>query len=342
MKNQIYLIVLVLSLVILIPTASAQLSLGVEANHKLIEVKLNKSEIVNVKHVIAASNMPVNLNLFDGMIPESITVTNDNGDEKEFGLTNDGKRNVSITIFPSKLDIIIKYDLEEVSTFYENLWTVRVGYSETFSILFSEEIDLFFLNNNIIQLENKNGILANGGGNALIQYYDKIPKIIEEIKLDEDKFNVQIITNSKIDEFNFNQASKSISFQVNEKKKFLTVTMEEEFIGSPYTILLNDEKIKYTKSVNKENYVSLSMKPQAVGQIIISNSEYSNDLTKNTSNDTLPVETISNDTLPVETISNDTLPVETISNDYFIWIVFGGVLIIVAIVVIIIMKKIKK
>jgi len=322
MKNQIYLIVLFLALVTVIPTASAQFSLGVEANQEIIEVKLNKLEIVNVKHVITASNMPVNLNLFNGMIPESITVTNDNGDGKEFGLVNDGKGNVSITIFPSKSDIIIKYNLEDVSTFYENLWTVRIGYSETFSVLFSKEIDLFFLNNNIIQLENKNGISVNGGGNAIIQYYDKIPKIIEEVRWDEDKFNVEIITNSKIDKFNFDQASKSISFQLNEKNKFVTVTLEEKILGGPYTILLNNEKIKYTKSISKENYVSLSIKPQAVGEIMISNYEYTDGLTKIT--------------------SNDTSAVESISNDYFIWLIFGGVFIIVAIVVIIIMRKIKK
>jgi effector-binding domain-containing protein len=323
MNNQIYLIVLVLALVILIPTASAQLSLGVEANQKLIEVELNKSEIVNVKHVIAASNMPVSVKLFNGIIPESIIVTNDNG-EVEFGLLNDEKGNQSITIFSSKSDIIIKYNLEDVSTFYENLWTVRMGYSETFSVLFSEEIDLFFLNNNIIQLGNKNGISVNGGGNTLIQYYDKIPKIIEEVRLDEDKFNVEIITNSEIDEFNFDQASKSISFQVNEKNKFVTISMEEKLLGYPYVILLNDEKIKYNKSISKENYVSLSMKPQAVGEIIISGSEYTDGLTKITPDDTLTEVTVN------------------IPNDYFIWLVLGGILIIVMVVVIIIMRKIKK
>jgi len=324
MNNQIYLIVLLLALVTVIPTASAQLSLGAEANQKLIEVELNKSEIVNVKHVIAASSIPVSLNLFDGVIPESITVTNDNGDEKQFGLANDGQGNTSITIFPSKSNTIIKYDLEDASTLYENLWTVRIGYSETFSVLFSEEIDLFFLNNNIIQLGNKNGISVNYGGDAVIQYYDKIPKIIEEVGWGEGKFEVEIITNSKIDKFNVDQESKSISFQVNQKNKFVTVTMEEKLLDSPYTISLNDEKIKYTKSVSKENYVSLSIKPQAVGEIMISNSEYTDDLSKITSNDTLPVES------------------ESIPNDYFIWLVFGGVLIIVAIVVIIIMRKIKK
>ena len=325
MNNQIYLIVLLLALVTVIPTASAQLSLGAEANQKLIEVNLNKSEIVNLKHVIAASSIPVNVNLFNGVIPESITVTNDNGDEKQFGLANDGQGNTSITIFPTKSNTIIKYDLEDASTLYENLWTVRVGYSETFSVLFSEEIDLLFLNNNIIQLGNRNGISANYGGDAVIQYYDKIPKVIEEVGWGEEKFEVEIITNSKIDKFNVDQESKSISFQVNQKNKFVTVTMEEKLLDSPYSISLNDEKIMYTKSVSKENYVSLSMKPQAVGEIVISGSEYNQDLSKiNTSADILPVES------------------ESIPNDYFVWLVFGGVLIIVAIAVIIIIRKIKK
>jgi len=324
MISQIYLIVLVLALITVIPAASAQLSLGTEANQKLIEVKLNKSEIVNVKHIISASGVPVSVNLFDGVITESIIVTNSNGDENQFGLVGYGEALESITIFPSESDIIIKYNLEDASTSYENLWTVRIGYSETFDILFSKEIDMFFLNNTIIQLENKNGITVNGGGNTMIQYYDKIPKIIEEVSWEQNKFDIEIITNSKIDNFNFNQESKSITFDINEKNKFLTISMEEELVGSPYVILLNNEKILYNKSLNKENYVLLSMKPQAVGEITISNSEYIQGLT----------EIISNDTLTEVTANSP--------NDYFIWLVLVGVLIIIVIVVIIIMRKINK
>jgi len=324
MISQIYLIVLVLALITVIPAASAQLSLGTEANQKLIEVKLNKSEIVNVKHIISASGVPVSVNLFDGVITESIIVTNSNGDENQFGLVGYGEALESITIFPSESDIIIKYNLEDASTSYENLWTVRIGYSETFDILFSKEIDMFFFNNTIIQLENKNGITANGGGNAIIQYYDKIPKIIEEVSWEQNKFDIEIITNSKIDNFNFNQESKNITFDINEKNKFLTISMEEELVGSPYVILLNNEKILYNKSLNKENYVLLSMKPQAVGEITISNSEYIQGLT----------EIISNDTLTEVTANSP--------NDYFIWLVLVGVLIIIVIVVITIMRKINK
>ncbi len=121
----------------------------------------------------------------------------------------------------------------------------------------------------MIKLGDKKGIVVNNGGNIIIQYYDKISKIIEEVKWKEDKFNVDIITDSKIDKFNFDQESKNISFQVNEKNKFIIISMEEKLLGGPYVILLNDEKIKYTKSSSKENYVSLSMKPESSGEIII-------------------------------------------------------------------------
>ena len=96
---------------------------------------------------------------------------------------------------------------------------------------------------------------------------------------------------------------KVLVFQINEKNKFVTVTMEEELLDGPYVILLNDEKIKYNKSTSKENYVSLSIKPQVVGEIIITNSEYTVDLTKITSNDTFPVESLPVESLPVESFA---------------------------------------
>ena len=55
-------------------------------------MELNKSEIVNVKHVISASSHPVSVNLFEGVLTESIIVTNSNGDEKQFGLSDDGRK----------------------------------------------------------------------------------------------------------------------------------------------------------------------------------------------------------------------------------------------------------
>jgi hypothetical protein len=317
--NKIVFLSLIIFALIVLPVANAQL--GAPAYQKLTQLIIDESENIEAKHVIGFSENPVSVNLFEGAITDSITVTNEDGQKLEFGIVGIGDYG-SITIFAPDKNTIVKYNLENMFRQSDNILTLNIGYPEPFSIIFSEETELIFLNDVIIELVDKKGISINSGGYVNVDYYSKTPKHMEEVSWEENKFDVKIITDSKIDKFNFDQKSKSISFQINEKNKFVTVTIEEKLLGGPYTILLNDEKIKYTKSISKENYVSLSMKPQAVGEIMISNSEYNDGLTKITSNDALSVES------------------ESVSNDYFMWLVFGSVLIIVAIVVII--RKIKK
>ena len=251
---------------IAVPVANAQF--GAPAYQKSTHLIIDELNNIEAKHVIGFSDDPVMVNLFEGVIAESITVTNEDGKELEFaivGMGDDG----SVTIFSADKNTIIKYNLKNMFWYSDNLLTLNVGYPKTFGILFSEKIDQIFLNDQIIQLGDKKGISINGGGYVNVDYYSEMPKIIQEVQWKEDKFDVEIITDSEIDEFNFDQESKSISFQVNEKNKFVTISMEEELLGGPYVILLNDEKIMYTKSSSKENYVSLSMKPESTGEIII-------------------------------------------------------------------------
>ena len=251
---------------IAVPVANAQF--GAPAYQKSTHLIIDELNNIEAKHVIGFSNDPVMVNLFEGAITESITVTNEDGKELEFaivGMSDYG----AVTIFSADKNTIIKYNLENMFRQSDNLLTLNIGYPKTFGILFSEKTDQIFLNNQIIQLGDKKGISINGGGYVNVDYYSEMPKIIQEVQWKEDKFDVEIITDSEIDEFNFDQESKSISFQVNEKNKFVTISMEEELLGGPYVILLNDEKIKYTKSSSKENYVSLSMKPESPGEIII-------------------------------------------------------------------------
>jgi len=319
--NKIIFSSLVIFALIALPVSNAQF--GEPAYQKLTQLMIDESENIQAKHVIDFSDKPVMVNLFEGAIIESITVTNEDGEELEFGISGISDYG-SITIFSAQKNTIVKYNLENMLRQSDNLLTLNIGYPKAFSILFSEKTELIFLNNQIIQLGDKKGISVNNGGYVNVDYYSEIPKHMEEVSWKENKFDVEIITDSEIDKFNFDQESKSITFQINEKNEFVTVTIEEELLGGPYIILLNNEKILYTKSISKENYVSLSMKPQAEGEIMISNSEYIDDLTKITSNDILPVES------------------KAINNNYFIWLVFGSILIIIVIVVIIIMRKIKK
>ena len=264
--NQIIFLSLMIFALIAVPIANAQI--GAPAYQKSSQLIIDEFNNIEAKHVIGFSNDPVSINLFEGAITDSITVTNENGKELQFAIVGMGDYG-SVTIFSADENTIIKYNLTDMFRHSDNLITLNIGYPKTFGILFSEKIDQIFLGNQIIQLGDKKGISVNGGGYVNVEYYSEMQKKIQEVQWKEDKFNVEIITDSKIDEFNFDQESKSISFQVNEKNEFVTINMEEKLLGGPYVILLDDEKIEFSQYYIKENYISLAMKPESSGEIMI-------------------------------------------------------------------------
>ena len=269
MNQKIISTIIIFSLISVIPTAYGQLGLGAEANQKSIEVFIDKSENVNVKHIVYSSNNPGNVPLFYGIVENSLKVTDEEGVEIEFGRSgNDAEGITGLLIFGSQKNTIIEYDLMEVKTLQDNLWSLNLQYPETFSIIIDSEINSIFLNNNLIQLGDKNGISINGGGKINLQHYATTPKIIKEVKWEENEFVVEIISNSEIQKFNFNQEEKSISFQINDENEFVTITMSEELLGGPYVVLLDNEKIQYNL-VNNEGTISLNLKPQSTGQVTI-------------------------------------------------------------------------
>jgi predicted DNA binding CopG/RHH family protein len=264
--NKIIFSSLMIFALIAVPVANAQF--GAPAYQKSTHLIIDELNNIEAKHVIDFSNDPVMVNLFEGAIIESITVTNEDGKELEFAISGMSDYG-AVTIFTADENTIIKYNLKNMFRQSDNLLTLNVGYPKTFGILFSEKIDQIFLNNQLIQLGDKKGISINGGGYVNVEYYSEMPKIIEEVQWKEDKFDVEIITDSKIDKFNFDQESKSISFQVNEKNKFVTIIMSEELLGGPYVVLLDDEKISFNKGIKDENYILLNIKPQSTGEITI-------------------------------------------------------------------------
>ena len=266
MNRKIISIFAIFTLILVIPTANAQLTVGSDVKQELIEVKINDKGEVDVKHIVKASNMPGTAHLFSGTI-SNLVVTNEMGEEKESGIANDGLGNQSVFVLPSKENSIIKYNLENI-ILKDNLFSTQFSYAEKFSIVFDDQIEMIFVNNNVIFLENKKGISVNGGGEINVEFYSNSPKMIKEVQWEENKFDVEIITDSKIENFNFDQTSKSISFEVNEENKYVTISMSEELLGGPYVILLDAEKIQYSKS-EIDGYVTLSMKPETTGEITI-------------------------------------------------------------------------
>ena len=267
MNQKIISTIIIFGLLTVIPTAYGQLSLGSEAKQELIEVKINPDGEINVKHVVSPSNMPTTVPLFLGEI-SNLIITDDLGEEINSGTANDAKGNLSVLVLSSNQNSIITYNLENMKI-NNNLFNTEISYPQKFSVIFEESINLIFLNNNVLFLDDKKGVAINGGGNMKIEFYSTESKIIEKATWEENEFDVEIITDSEIQSFNFNQPEKSLSFQVNDENKFVTITMSEELLGGPYVTLLHDEKIKYTKFVRDDGIVSLNLKPETTGQVTI-------------------------------------------------------------------------
>jgi len=264
MYKKIIVIIAILMVFTIIPASNAQLSLGNEADQKSIEVKISSSGEVNVKHVVKPSNFPVSVDLFDGTISD-ISITNENGDEKNLTIVGD---NDAILIFTSNQNSIVEYNLDDVLILNDNLWNFKISYPQMVSVIIPEETDRIFVNDLPIQMGDKKGINCHGCFMNL-QYYSTIPKILQQIDWKEDSFVVEIITDSEIEKFNFDQSLKSISFQVNDENKFITTIIPLELLWGPYVVFLDDEQIKYNKYTINETYATLDIKPKTSGEITI-------------------------------------------------------------------------
>jgi hypothetical protein len=266
MNTKIISAILIFGLITLIPTVYGQLTIGTEAQQESIEIEINTSGEISVKHVVSSSQMPATLPLFIGEI-SNLIITNELGEEIDSGIASDGFAPF-VLLLPSNQLTIVEYNLENANL-NGNLFTTEILYPQTFSVIFDESINLIFLNNNIIFFDGKKGIAINGGGDAKIEFYSNESKIIEKATWEENEFDVEIISDLEIQSFNFSQPDKRISFQINDKNKPVTISMSEELLGGPYVTLLNDEKIEYSKYVRNGNIVSLNLNPETPGQITI-------------------------------------------------------------------------
>ena len=93
MNQKIISTIIIFSLIIIIPTAYGQLTIGSEAKQESIEVKINSNGEIDVKHIVKASNMPSTLYLFSNEI-SNLVITNHVDEEIQSGIANDGKGNM--------------------------------------------------------------------------------------------------------------------------------------------------------------------------------------------------------------------------------------------------------
>ena len=255
---------LILFLISVIPIADAQLFIGEKAKQKSVEIIINLEGEVNAKHVIVSSNSPSQVELIEGTV-SNLVVTNEQGEEKEFVVVGDKN---GAMIFPSQGNSIIEYNLDNVLSQKDNLWTWDFEYSETISFIMPEEVDLVFVNQSPVFLGEKNGIACHGC-KMVLEYPINELKNINQVNWEDKEFLVETRTLAEIENFDFDWLNKQISFKINGKNQFVTTVIPLELLWKPYTILLDGERISYHEFINNGTHVWLSMRPETSGEITI-------------------------------------------------------------------------
>ena len=263
MKTEILGFLVILSLIVVIPIADAQISIGQKANQKSVEVIINSEGEVHVKHIVHKSSLPTDLELIYGTV-SNVSVTNEEGDELLFSMNDDR----TLLVQPSNEESIVEYDLEHALIQTNGVWTWSFRYLETTSFYFPDEVKLIFSNERPVYLDEKKGISCHGC-QMVLEYSINESKILENVTWEDKEFEVEILTHSNIDNFVFDQPTRSISFDVYNENQFVTTIIPLELIWNPYVVLLDDEKIFFHEFNNDGTHIWLNIKPESSGTITI-------------------------------------------------------------------------
>ena len=264
MKTKIFGLLVILSLIVVIPMADAQISIGQKAIQKSVEVTINLEGEVHVKHIVHKSNLPTDLELIYGTV-SNVSVTNEEGNEVLFSISDDDRM---LLVQPSSEESIIEYDLEHALIQTNGVWTWSFRYLETTSFYFPDEAKLIFSNERPVYLDEKKGISCHGC-QMVLEYSINEPKIFENVTWEDEEFVVEIQGYSNISNFVFEQPTKSITFDISKENQFVTTIIPLELLWKPYSVFLNNEKVFFHEYINNGTHVWLSMKPETVGEVSI-------------------------------------------------------------------------
>ena len=164
--------------------------------------------------------------------------------------------------------MVVEYDLDDVLFFNNGVWVWAYNYPVDTTLHFPDGVDLVFTNARPAHIGISGGIKCHGC-NAKLEFAIDEPVVTNEVKWEDQKFPVLIRTTAEINSFNFNQPSKTMSFDINTAQRFVTLIVPLKLLWNPYEVYLNDEKILKHEFSQNSTHVWLNIRPNSVGTIQI-------------------------------------------------------------------------
>lgn len=255
---------LVLLLVLALPQVSAQTDSVNPASQKSVQVTIDDEGNVEVVHQIRNSNEPQELEFVKGTV-SNVEFIDKIGRHEPMDVLEGTDH---IVILPNQGELFVKYDLGDVLILKDGFWTLDFRYLETTTFVIPKEVKLFFVNEKPVLLDEKNAFTCHGC-QMILEYSIDEPRKIEYVTWEEKKFAVEIISFAEIENFEFSQPAKMISFKVNDDNQFVTAVIPLELLWGPYAVFHDDEKIYFHEYINNGTHVWVNIRPDTAGDITI-------------------------------------------------------------------------
>lgn len=240
-----------------------EIQFGDPATQKL-SIKISESGDVHVTHEIQSSENTQQVELLSPDF-ENLTIINDEGEKPEYG--DVGGEKPVIVLFPTRDDITLEYDVKGIVQNKSGLWTWDFVYLADVSFFLPDSIRLFYVNDNLVDLKDQEGIRCHGC-QVMLQYELEPTIVTETIQWEDKKFDVKVITQQDIS-LKLDQPNKKLSFEVDEANQFVTLIIPQDLLWNPYEVLLNDKPVEKQERMGEDNMIWLHLKPNETGTIEI-------------------------------------------------------------------------
>ena len=247
-------------------TVYAQISVG-DAPQKNIDVFIEDDGKIHVIHHIGDDDSPRSLTLIEGTA-SNIKVSDEEGNEVQSAITG-GFGNTLVTIFPTRDDTFVSYDLEDVMFKKHNTtWTWHFLYSRTTTFHMPDSVDLVFVNDRPIYLKDGENINCHGC-DMVLEFIPDEKKITQQISWEDKEFDVEIWASTDITELSLDQPAKNISYVFDDSERWVTLIIPLELLWNPYQAWLDDEKIFTHEFGVDEKHRGISLKLKEAGTVSI-------------------------------------------------------------------------
>ena len=142
-------------------------------------------------------------------------------------------------------------------------------------------------------------------------------------------FEIQLTSNFDIDDYTFDKDQKQLTlyFTSNLENNLAEIIMPSDLLSGDFTFYLNDQEFfPLVQSNEKISFITLNFTGSGPNVIAISASEYLSGLTEIISIENKTSEDLDNDFLPPDRQFD-----KTSSDDYLVWLIVGGVVIVIAV-----------